>query len=47
MTKPRVAQQWVPLSSIMEKIANGEIWNSGTLVALLYVLAERGQRPAS
>ncbi len=39
--------EWVPLSSIMTKIADGEIWNSGTLVALLYVLAERGQRSAS
>ena len=36
--------EWVPLSSIMEKIAEGEIWNSGTLVALLYVLAERSQQ---
>jgi len=39
--------EWIPLSTIMAKIANGEIWNSGALVALLYVLAERGQRPAS
>ncbi|MGD9483539.1 NUDIX hydrolase [Streptomyces sp. TRM70308] len=36
--------EWVPLSTVMGKIASGEIWNSGTLVALLYVLADRAQQ---
>lgn len=33
--------EWVPLSSVSGLIAKGEIWNSGTLVALLYLLALR------
>lgn len=31
--------QWVELDSIQERIANGQILNSGTLVALLHLLA--------
>jgi 8-oxo-dGDP phosphatase len=31
--------EWVPLSRISDLIAKGEIWNSGTLVALLHVIA--------
>jgi 8-oxo-dGTP pyrophosphatase MutT (NUDIX family) len=30
--------EWVPLSSVPGLIASGEIWNSGTLVALLRLL---------
>jgi 8-oxo-dGTP pyrophosphatase MutT (NUDIX family) len=36
---------WVPLGSVMELMAKGEILGSGSLVALLYVLAN-GKRPA-
>ena len=31
--------EWVPLASVPGLIAAGEIWNSGTLVALLRLLA--------
>ena len=31
--------EWVPLTSVPELISAGEIWNSGTLVALLHLLA--------
>jgi len=31
--------QWIPLAEIPKLIARGEIWNSGTLVAVLHVLA--------
>jgi len=31
--------EWVPLSSVRERIAAGEIWNAGSLVGLLHVLA--------
>lgn len=30
--------QWIPLSSVQNLIAKGEIWNSGTLIALMHVL---------
>jgi 8-oxo-dGTP pyrophosphatase MutT (NUDIX family) len=30
--------EWVPLSSVSALIASGEIWNSGTLVALMRLL---------
>lgn len=33
--------QWVPLSAVPELIAKGEIWNSGTLIALMQVLLSR------
>jgi hypothetical protein len=33
--------EWVPLASVPGLIAAGEIWNSGTLVALLRLLAAR------
>lgn len=39
--------EWVPLSSVLGMIARGEIWNSGTLVALLHVLATWGAPGAS
>jgi len=34
--------EWVPLASVPGLIAAGEIWNSGTLVALLRLLAPQG-----
>jgi len=37
--------EWVPLARIPELIARGEIWNSGTLVAVLHVLAGLKGRP--
>lgn len=33
--------EWVPLSTIPDLIAKGDIWNAGTLVALLHLLASR------
>jgi len=33
--------QWVPLTSIPHLISTGEIWNSGTLIALMQVLLSR------
>ena len=30
--------EWVPLSSVLELIDAGEIWNSGSLVALLRLM---------
>jgi ADP-ribose pyrophosphatase YjhB (NUDIX family) len=35
--------EWVPLGSILELIAAGEIWSSGTLVGLLRLLASSGR----
>lgn len=37
--------EWVPLDDVMQLIADGKILNSGTLVALLYVLATRSGGP--
>ena len=34
--------EWVPLASVPGLIADGEIWNSGTLVALLRLLMPQG-----
>jgi 8-oxo-dGTP pyrophosphatase MutT (NUDIX family) len=34
--------EWVPLASVPGMIAAGEIWNSGTLVALLRLLMPQG-----
>ena len=34
--------EWVPLASVPGLIAAGKIWNSGTLVALLRLLAPQG-----
>jgi hypothetical protein len=34
--------EWVPLASVPGLIAAGEIWNSGTLVALLRLLMPHG-----
>jgi len=33
--------EWVPLARTFEMIQSGEIWNAGTLVALLYLLVRR------
>ena len=33
--------EWVPLSSVPGLIAKGEIWNSGSLIALLHLLGSR------
>jgi hypothetical protein len=33
--------EWVPLSSVSQLIDAGEIWNSGTLVALLQLLTRK------
>ncbi|MCU1447954.1 MAG: hydrolase [Acidimicrobiales bacterium] len=38
--------EWVPISRVPELISSGQIWNSGTLVALLHVLAGLNSRPA-
>jgi 8-oxo-dGDP phosphatase len=32
--------EWIPLSSVPALVSSGEIWNSGTLVALLRLLAK-------
>jgi 8-oxo-dGTP pyrophosphatase MutT (NUDIX family) len=34
--------EWVPLASVPGLIAAGELWNSGTLVALLRLLMPQG-----
>ena len=31
--------EWVPLASVRDLVAAGEIWNSGALVGLLHLLA--------
>jgi 8-oxo-dGDP phosphatase len=33
--------EWVPLSSVPQLIDTGEIWNSGSLVALLRLLTQQ------
>ena len=33
--------EWVPLSSVPQLIDSGEIWNSGTLVALLRLMTKK------
>lgn len=33
--------EWVPLSSVPELIKSGQIWNSGVLIGLLSVLAQK------
>ena len=33
--------EWVPLASVVGLIAAGEIWNGGSVVGLLHVLAVR------
>jgi hypothetical protein len=33
--------EWVPLSSVPGLVVAGEIWNSGTLVGLLLLTADR------
>lgn len=38
---------WVPLAEIPELMARGELMGSGTLVALLHILASRGRGPAT
>jgi 8-oxo-dGTP pyrophosphatase MutT (NUDIX family) len=38
--------EWIPLEQVPTLIQNGEISNSGSLVALLYVLATRDSVPA-
>jgi hypothetical protein len=35
--------EWVPLGSVPGLIAAGQIWNAGSLVALLQVLAAGGR----
>ncbi len=37
------AGEWVPLGSVPGLIAAGEIWNAGSLVALLRLLTMDGQ----
>jgi 8-oxo-dGTP pyrophosphatase MutT (NUDIX family) len=34
--------EWVPLSSVPELMASGQIWNSGVLIGLLGLLARKG-----
>lgn len=38
---------WVPMSAVFELVSKGEVLGSGSLVGLLYLLAERGQRSVS
>ncbi len=33
--------EWIPLASVRELIRSGQIWNAGTLIGLLAVLADR------
>jgi hypothetical protein len=33
--------EWVPLASVPQLIDSGEIWNSGTLVALLRLISKK------
>ncbi|WP_034278434.1 NUDIX domain-containing protein [Actinospica robiniae] len=33
--------QWIPLTSLPDLIAKGEIWNSGTLIAVMQILLSR------
>jgi hypothetical protein len=33
--------EWVPLASVPQLIDSGDIWNSGTLVALLRLLTKK------
>jgi hypothetical protein len=33
--------EWVPLASVPELIASGQIWNSGVLIGLLSLLARK------
>ena len=33
--------EWVPLSSVPELMASGQIWNSGVLIGLLGLLARK------
>jgi hypothetical protein len=35
--------EWVPLSSVPELMASGKIWNSGVLIGLLGLLAQKEQ----
>ncbi|MFC7217470.1 NUDIX hydrolase [Streptomyces polyrhachis] len=35
---------WIPLSSVMGMVTEGAVWNADTVIALLFVLAERGCR---
>lgn len=35
--------EWVPLGSVLELIAAGEVWNGGSLIALLRLLTMDGQ----
>jgi len=34
--------EWVPLESVPELIAAGEVWNSASVVGLMSVLAQAG-----
>jgi 8-oxo-dGTP pyrophosphatase MutT (NUDIX family) len=33
--------EWVPLASVPELVASGKIWNSGVLIGLLGLLAQK------
>ncbi|MFJ4971651.1 hypothetical protein [Streptomyces sp. NPDC088755] len=35
--------EWIPLASTLDLIAEGLVGNADTLIALLFVLAERGR----
>lgn len=35
--------EWVPMSAVFELISKGEVLGSGSLVGLLYWLAQRGR----
>jgi 8-oxo-dGTP pyrophosphatase MutT (NUDIX family) len=39
--------EWVPLASVPELIAAGKIWNGGSVVGLLYLLAKVPRPPAA
>jgi 8-oxo-dGTP pyrophosphatase MutT (NUDIX family) len=39
--------EWVPMADVFGLISRGEVLGSGSLVGLLYVLAQRGQKAGS
>ena len=43
-TTESARMQWVPLTSVPDLIGKGEIWSSGTLIALMQVLLLRQER---
>jgi hypothetical protein len=38
---------WIPMNAVFNLISKGEVLGSGSLVGLLYLLAQRGQKAGS